>query len=300
MPSIQLRISIAVSLALVLFACALPSFADELELQLKQSYEGKVFAIRNFWPGGVLKFDASGQLKGNADPGAWTLDGFIRIERLEINGTTLRLQSKRLVVEESREGLDYRNRRKDAKLEIDLDFDSSHPTQEEIAAAFAKMFVSDGVAFRDSVVNYWQSCVTTAINGSEKKPTEGCRFSPRLAAVIGITEGGAGIPLPVTTHATVAGVEKRVGGGVSPPKAQFTPDPEYSEEAKAAKVQGICVLNLVVDRSGSPKDIQVVMPIGSGLDEKAVAAVEQWKFLPSLKDGQPVSVKIAVEVAFHL
>jgi periplasmic protein TonB len=92
----------------------------------------------------------------------------------------------------------------------------------------------------------------------------------------------------------------RVGGGVSAPRPVFTPDPEYSEEARKAKYQGTCVLWLVVGPDGRPRDIKVARTLGLGLDEKAIEAVKQWKFEPAMKDGKPVAVQINVEVSFRL
>ncbi|HYA25470.1 MAG TPA: energy transducer TonB [Terriglobales bacterium] len=92
----------------------------------------------------------------------------------------------------------------------------------------------------------------------------------------------------------------RVGGGVSAPRPIFTPDPEYSEEARKAKYQGTCVLWLIVGPDGKPRDIKVARTLGLGLDEKAIEAVKQWKFEPAMKDGKPVAVQINVEVSFRL
>jgi protein TonB len=92
----------------------------------------------------------------------------------------------------------------------------------------------------------------------------------------------------------------RVGGGVQAPRPLETPDPEYSEEARKAKYQGVVVLWLVVGPDGRPKNIKVERPLGMGLDQKAVEAVQHWKFEPATKDGKPVAVQINVEVNFRL
>ena len=92
----------------------------------------------------------------------------------------------------------------------------------------------------------------------------------------------------------------KVGGGVSAPKVLFSPDPDYSEEARKAKYQGVCVLWLIVGPDGHPREIKVARTLGMGLDQKAVEAVRQWKFEPAMKDGQPVAVQINVEVNFRL
>jgi TonB family protein len=92
----------------------------------------------------------------------------------------------------------------------------------------------------------------------------------------------------------------RIGGGVSAPKELFAPDPEYSEEARKAKYQGVCVLYVEVAPDGTTHNIHVVRSLGLGLDEKAIEAVRNWKFEPAQKDGRPVTVAVNVEVNFHL
>lgn len=92
----------------------------------------------------------------------------------------------------------------------------------------------------------------------------------------------------------------KVGGGISAPTAISAPDPDYTEEARRAKKQGTCILWLIVDSAGHPRDIRVARGLGFGLDAKAVEAVKQWRFQPALKDGRPVDVQISVEVEFRL
>ena len=98
----------------------------------------------------------------------------------------------------------------------------------------------------------------------------------------------------------IGGWPYRVGGGVSAPRPLFTPDPEYSEEARKAKYQGVVVLWLVIGPDGRPREIRVSRPLGMGLDEKAIEAVRTWRFEPAKKDGQPVAVQMNVEVSFRL
>ena len=92
----------------------------------------------------------------------------------------------------------------------------------------------------------------------------------------------------------------RVGGGVSAPELVFKVDPEYSEQARKSKYQGTVVLNLIVQKDGSVRDIRVMTPLGMGLDEKAIEAVRQWRFRPGQKGGAPVDVSAVIEVTFRL
>jgi TonB family protein len=98
----------------------------------------------------------------------------------------------------------------------------------------------------------------------------------------------------------IGGGAYHVGGGVRAPRPVFSPDPEFSEEARKNKFQGYVVLKIVVGTDGKTRDIAVLRSLGMGLDEKAVEAVRQWRFEPGTKDGKPVPVEVNVEVSFHL
>ena len=91
-----------------------------------------------------------------------------------------------------------------------------------------------------------------------------------------------------------------VGGGVSAPQLIFSPDPEFSDEARRAKYQGVCVVSLIVDAQGNPQRVAVVRHLGMGLDEKAVEAVKQYKFKPATLQGKPVPVEVNIEVNFRI
>jgi TonB family protein len=92
----------------------------------------------------------------------------------------------------------------------------------------------------------------------------------------------------------------RVGGGVKAPSVVYKVEPEYSEEARAAKYSGTAVLKVVIDVDGRAKDFELVSSLGLGLDEQAVLAIEQWKFKPGEKDGAPIPVQATIEVNFRL
>ena len=92
----------------------------------------------------------------------------------------------------------------------------------------------------------------------------------------------------------------RIGGGVSAPSVLSKVEPEYSEEARKAKWQGTVVLQLVVDDQGRPQNLKVLRSLGLGLDQKAIEAVEKWRFKPGMKDGKAVPVMATIEVNFRL
>lgn len=98
----------------------------------------------------------------------------------------------------------------------------------------------------------------------------------------------------------IGGEIYRVGGGVSAPHAIYDPEPEYSEEARKARYQGVVVLQVVIGADGRPGDVRVARTLGMGLDQKAIDAVRQWRFEPALKDRRPVAVVVNIEVTFRL
>jgi TonB family protein len=91
-----------------------------------------------------------------------------------------------------------------------------------------------------------------------------------------------------------------VGGGVTAPRAIYSPEPDYSEEARKAKYQGVVTLQVVVDADGHSRDIRVARSAGMGLDEKAIEAVQRWRFEPGRKGDRAVAVIVNVEVNFRL
>jgi TonB family protein len=90
------------------------------------------------------------------------------------------------------------------------------------------------------------------------------------------------------------------GDGVSIPRAIYSPEPEFSEEARRSKYQGEVTLLATIGADGRPRDLLVVRSLGMGLDEKALEAVRTWRFEPGKKDGRPVAVQMNIIVSFHL
>jgi len=106
-------------------------------------------------------------------------------------------------------------------------------------------------------------------------------------------------PQPRDSEEAGAGV-KQIGGRVSRPELLYAPEPEMSEEAKREKLSGNVLVNLWVDEKGLPTHVRVLRGAGHGLDEKAVEAVQGYKFKPAMEDGKPVAVSLKVEVNFQI
>lgn len=90
------------------------------------------------------------------------------------------------------------------------------------------------------------------------------------------------------------------GHNVTAPRLMSKVEPTYSEEARKARYEGTVVLKIVVSSEGTVKQPSIVIPLGLGLDEKAIEAVSKWRFEPGTEDGKPVAVVANIEVNFHL
>jgi TonB family protein len=80
----------------------------------------------------------------------------------------------------------------------------------------------------------------------------------------------------------------------------YTPQPDYTQEAREARREGVCVLSLIVGVDGRTSNIVVTKKLGLGLDEKAVEAVRQWKFEPGRRNGRLVPTHLTLSVRFKL
>ena len=93
----------------------------------------------------------------------------------------------------------------------------------------------------------------------------------------------------------------RPGGGATAPTVLREVRPTYSSEAMRARIQGSVILEAVVQRDGTTRDIRVVRSLDpGGLDRQAVLAAEQWLFNPGRRDGQPVDVLVTIVLDFRI
>jgi len=133
--------------------------------------------------------------------------------------------------------------------------------------------------------------------GMPNSPLAGNSMGNGLGSGLG---SGNGSGLGAGVGGNYGGGLRTIGGGVSSPVLTFKVDPEFSEEARRAKFMGVVLVNLIVDQNGNPQNVHVLRGVGMGLDEKAVAAVKQYRFKPAKEAGKPVAVELNVEVNFQI
>lgn len=98
----------------------------------------------------------------------------------------------------------------------------------------------------------------------------------------------------------IGGGPYRPGSGIEPPRLRREVKADYTDEARRRGITGDVVLEIVVRRDGSVGDVTVLQGLGSGLDQRAVAAVRQWRFDPAKRRGAVVDVIVEVAVEFTL
>ena len=92
----------------------------------------------------------------------------------------------------------------------------------------------------------------------------------------------------------------QVGGGVIGPEKIFDPQPLYSEDARKGRIQGVVILQAIVDAMGNISQVDVLKPLPLGLTESAVETVKRWRYKPATLDGKPVAVYLNLLINFSL
>jgi periplasmic protein TonB len=92
----------------------------------------------------------------------------------------------------------------------------------------------------------------------------------------------------------------RPGSGIEPPRLLREVKADYTDEGRRRSLQGDVVLEIVVRRDGSVGEVTLLQGLGAGLDQRAIAAVRQWRFDPARRRGAPVDVIVEVAVEFTL
>ncbi|MDP9051704.1 MAG: energy transducer TonB [Acidobacteriota bacterium] len=140
---------------------------------------------------------------------------------------------------------------------------------------------------------------------SSALPNLGMPNSPIVDASMGNGSGtgvgaGKGSGIGSGSGGNYGGGLRQVGGAVSMPVVIHEEKPEFSEEARKAKLTGRVVVGIWVDENGNPTHVQLLHGIGMRLDENAIAAVKEYKFKPAMDRGKSVTVALNIAVDFEI
>lgn len=92
----------------------------------------------------------------------------------------------------------------------------------------------------------------------------------------------------------------RLGSGVVPPTVLKQVTPRYTADAMRQRIQGMVALEVVVNREGIPVDFRVTRSLDPGLDNEAISAAREWRFVPARVGNAPVDVLVTILLDFNI
>jgi len=194
-------------------------------------------------------------------------------------------------------------------VDIDIQLDQPLGSAGEAQAILAKVFAFSKKDFVDSLPDLWRGYAIRNFDFDSAKPGE-LRFTMEEPAprekkhhedskpADASSPAQPGSPPAAETPASERTFS--VGNGVSAPRPLQTPEPEYSQAARYEKYQGAVTVSVIVDKEGKVGKIELVRPLGLGLDEQAAVQMKTWRFGPAKHDGEPVAVAMNIEIHFAL
>lgn len=114
---------------------------------------------------------------------------------------------------------------------------------------------------------------------------------PDTDVIFGVPEG----PPPTEPTGPIL-----VGGDVKPPEKIYAPQPQYTEIARKARIQGVVIVQAIIDKGGMVTNVKVLKGLPMGLEQAAAEAVKKWKFKPATLNGKPVSVYYNLTINYRL
>lgn len=122
-----------------------------------------------------------------------------------------------------------------------------------------------------------------------------------IGKVVMTDEMKSHLMVPLDSLVPSDGIFEANGGGISAPRCEYCPNPQFSAEAVKSHLQGSVVLSAVINVEGRVTATSIVKPLGGGLDERAAETVRTWRLKPALNvDGKPVAMRTPIEVVFRL
>jgi TonB family protein len=259
--------------------------AQSTEADLTSRLKDKSLYLRGFWRDDTLHFDSTGHLFGTSDPVTFTLSGF--------DLKSAQLKQNKLILEGQRVGLELANNKQERvplmvgrprhgrpeSMHIEIDASQNG----DYGPALDAIFIEGIADLVPSLPFYWKSYAQKNFLPAAAADT------PPATSVSAKEAAPSEEPQP-----------RRIGGGIAPPKLLHTAEPKFTDSAKTLLYGGNCLVNLHVEPNGTVSHVSVVRAVGLGLDESALAAVQQYIFSPSMMNGVPILVELNIEVNFQI
>lgn len=152
---------------------------------------------------------------------------------------------------------------------------------------------------------YWHEGLAKLLHaqGKAEEAVAECAQAARLSSDDSDLAWGCGFGASpeIENDSTIPYWKDLAGAGDSTePIPQNHPNPDYSEKARRARLQGSLVMWVVVGIHGDVEQAAIAESLGLGLDENALRTVRTWTFRPAALDGTPIPVRTKVEMSFRL
>jgi TonB family protein len=280
------------SWVLVVFTASITLAQNDSALKVQDYLEGrlagKILSMRVPHPESHLRFDAAGNLSGKAMHGVNTFDRDIIPESFQIRDKVLHIKASRVLYLWDAKQRSIARSKNGEEVSIDLEFPGGVVSQEGADAALGSLFLSGqevrSRACSQQEAEAFRKLIETPIEHKDltKEP-----------------EAASKAELPEACFPS-GERSRRVARGIKPPKAKFTPDPEYTSSARKAGVQGTATYLVRIDEQGLPTDILLIKGIEPSLNFNGAQALRRWKFDPATFRNEPIPISINVEINFRL
>jgi TonB family protein len=237
-----------------------PAHAENIKGALNHKYKSHILALRAPFARGDMKFDSAGQPLHARPGGSWLIYGGIHVEKLNLSSDTLRLEGPRAAFTDKKKNDKPILVHFSKSQRIEIHLDQALRSFEDAESVMGRIFFLGADAAEHA--------------------------KPELRRADDITPDGE--------------IYDYHQEGVTAPKATFTPEPDFSEEARRKKFQGNVILSIVVDKMGNVARIRLEKATGHGLDEHAMEAIKGWRFTPGTMNGEPAAVREPISVGFNL
>jgi TonB family protein len=242
----------------------------EITEQAAPRLKGKILALRHLTPNSTIKYDEAGTILGKAIGGDWTLHSDLEVTSILHKDQTLYITGNRLSL--SFEAWKSGSRTPwylPTSEEIEIQIKTSKSSTFDLDKQLQKAFLTRREDLPENLPPYWERFLRC--------------------------ESLAAADCP---HKRPQAAEISSGGKVNEPNLKKMKQPSYSSAARNRRLEGQVQLLAVVDKTGRVSYVEVIQPLGLGLEERAVEAVRKWIFEPGTIDGLPGAVSIRVMVNF--
>ncbi len=252
--------NVLVCLLALVLVQAAIAHADTIKDALNHKYKNHILALRSPFTAADQKFDSAGHSLNAPPNSAWLLYGGIYVEKLNLSTDTVRVQGPLAAFADQKIDGQHVLVRFSKPKHIEIHLDQPLKSLDDAETVMGRAFFLGADAAEHA--------------------------KPELRRADDIIPDDQ--------------IYDYHQDGVKAPKATFTPEPDFSEEARRKKFQGNVILSIVVDKVGDVARIRMDKVLGHGLDEHAMEAIKTWRFTPGSRNGEPVAAREPIEVSFNL